>query len=60
MTEFEKLNKLIEMLKRDRNWYEVQKDVALDYDSSDALMTYYLTILAYIDSLIARIKEELE
>ena len=50
------LNEIIEMLKRNRGYYQEFLSIAIANDSSDALITYYSTILKYIDSLIARIK----
>jgi hypothetical protein len=54
------LNEIIEMIKKDCRYYEECKSIAIAYGSSDELMAYYSTILAYIDSVITRIKEEIE
>jgi hypothetical protein len=51
------MTELIEMIKKDRWYYEECKSIALEYGSSDELMAYYSTILAYIDSLLARIEK---
>ena len=50
------LNEIIEMLKRNRGYYQEFLSIAIANDSSDASITYYSTILKYIDSLIALIK----
>ena len=49
------MNKLIEMLKADRAYFQQCMFRAVEYDSSDALLTYYSNILTYIDLLIARV-----
>ena len=56
MTEFEKLNELIEMIKVDRNYYQQCLLRAVAYDSGDTVITRYVNLLKYIDSLITRIE----
>jgi hypothetical protein len=54
MTELEKL---IEMLKADRSYYQKWKNFGIANDISNAMIIYYTTILTYINSLITRIEK---
>ena len=56
------MNKLTEMLKVDRDYFQRCMNSALDYDCNKSLitycnkslLTYYSTLLKYIDSLMTR------